>query len=57
MRPFPEVRAQLLEEWRYEQEKSAKERYLAELRKKFDVVVDDDVKSLLAPATTTGPAR
>jgi hypothetical protein len=44
MRPFPEVRAQLLEEWRYEQEKSAKERYLAELRRKFDVVVGDDVK-------------
>ena len=58
MRPFADVREQLLDEWRYEQEKAAKERYLAELRKKYNVVVDDKVKPLFAPATpTTGAAQ
>ena len=50
MRSFSETRAQLLKEWRYDQEKAAKDRYLAGLRKKFDVVVDDSVKPLLGPA-------
>jgi plasmid stabilization system protein ParE len=58
LRPFSDVRAQLLEEWRYDQEKTAKARYLTELRKKYDVVMDDSVKPLLAPAVkTTESAR
>jgi hypothetical protein len=48
-RPLSETRTQLLNEWRYDQEKAAKDRYVAELRKKFDVVVDDSVKPLLGP--------
>jgi hypothetical protein len=60
--PFPEARAYVKDEWRREQEKSAKERYVAELRKKYDVVVDATAGSLLAPvasvdAANPGPAK
>jgi hypothetical protein len=37
--------------WRDAQEKSAKDRYLEALRKKYDVVVDKAVKALVAPAS------
>ena len=47
--PFSEVRARVAEEWRREQEKLAKERYLAELRKKYDIVADEAIKALIAP--------
>jgi hypothetical protein len=49
-----EVRARVLEDWKREQEQAAKERYLAELRRKYDVVVDEEIKALLSPAA---PAR
>lgn len=55
-RSFAEMRGELLEEWRREQEQIAKERYFAELRKKYDIVFDDKVKPLAAPATTTSRA-
>jgi parvulin-like peptidyl-prolyl cis-trans isomerase-like protein len=45
-----EVRARVLEDWKREKEHIAKERYLAQLRRKYDVVVDDDVKPFIAPA-------
>jgi hypothetical protein len=45
-----EVRERVVEEWRREQEKLAKDRYLGELRKKYGVVADEAVKPLLAPA-------
>jgi parvulin-like peptidyl-prolyl isomerase len=48
--PLIEVRARVVEEWKREQEQLAKERYLAELRKKYDIVVGDDIKALVAPA-------
>jgi hypothetical protein len=55
LRPFSEMRERVVEEWRREEEKSAKERYLAELRKKYDLVVDDAIKPLMTPkATATG---
>jgi hypothetical protein len=47
--PLPDMRARVVEEWRREQERSAKERYLAELRKKYDIVADEAVKPLVAP--------
>src|SRR5262245_27463390 len=50
--PLTEVRARVVEEWKREQEQLAKERYLAELRKKYDIVFDDDAKALVAPALT-----
>lgn len=45
---LPDIRTQVMEEWRREQEALAKEKYLATLRKKYDVIVDDNVTSLLA---------
>jgi hypothetical protein len=50
LRPLSEVRERVVAEWRREQEKSAKDRYLGELRKKYGVVADEAVKSLVAPA-------
>ena len=50
---FSEVRARVLEDWRREQERLAKERYLGELRKKYTVVVADDIQALVGPAAST----
>jgi PPIC-type PPIASE domain len=49
LRPFAELREQVVEEWSREQTKKAKELYLAELRKKYRLVVDDAVKPLMMP--------
>jgi hypothetical protein len=49
VRPFAEVRAQVLEEWRREQERAANAQYLAQLRRKYDVVIEESVKPLLGP--------
>ena len=56
-RPLAEVRAQVLEDWRREQGKAANEQYLAGLRSRYDVIVDESVKPLLlgSSATTLGP--
>lgn len=54
--PFSEMRGQLLEQWRRDQEQIAKERYFAELRKKYDVVIDDNVKPFVAPVTNASRA-
>jgi len=51
-----EVRARMVEDWKRTQEQLAKERYLAELRKKYDIIAADDVKALIAPATTVTKA-
>jgi hypothetical protein len=48
--PLSDVRARVMEEWKNEQENLAKERYLAELRKKYGVVADEIVGSLVGPA-------
>jgi PPIC-type PPIASE domain len=55
-RPLSEVRARVVEAWRNAQEKSAKERYLDELRKKYDIVMDDAVKRLVEPKLASGKA-
>jgi PPIC-type PPIASE domain len=47
--PLSEIRERVAAEWRREQETRAKDRYLAELRKKYDVVADQEVKALIAP--------
>jgi len=57
LRPFSEVRERVAQEWRREQEKSAKERYLAELRKKYGLVVDDAIKPLFAPMAAATEAQ
>jgi PPIC-type PPIASE domain len=47
LRPFADVRSQVLEAWRREQEKTANEQYLGRLRGKYNVVIDDGVKTLI----------
>jgi hypothetical protein len=50
-RPLSEARTRVIAAWRDAQEKSAKDRYLEALRKKYDVVVDKAVKALVAPVS------
>lgn len=47
--PLSEIRERVAAEWKRERETQAKERYLAELRKKYDLVADEEVKALIAP--------
>ena len=49
MPPLSEIRERVTAEWRRERETQAKDRYLAELRKKYDIVADDEIKVLIAP--------
>jgi parvulin-like peptidyl-prolyl isomerase len=51
-----QVRSRVVEEWQREQEQSAKDRYLGELRKKYDIVADEEIKALIAPRATTRTA-
>jgi hypothetical protein len=48
--PLSEIRARVADEWRREQETLAKGKYLAGLRKKYDIVADEAITSLLATA-------
>lgn len=47
IRPFVEVRSQVLEDWLRDQQDKASKLYFAELRKKYTVVVDDSLKPVL----------
>ncbi|MEE4237748.1 MAG: peptidylprolyl isomerase [Anderseniella sp.] len=47
--PYEAVRTQVLEDWQREEQTRASERFYAELLKKYDVVLDDSVKSLVGP--------
>jgi hypothetical protein len=47
--PLSEIRERVVAEWKREQQTRAKDRYLAELRKKYNVVADEEVKALIAP--------
>ena len=48
-REFAEVKAQVLERWREQRQREDNEKYFGSLLKKYDVVVDDNVKPLLRP--------
>lgn len=48
-REFAEVRAQVLERWRAQRQQEDNETYFAGLLKKYDVVVDENLKPLLDP--------
>lgn len=50
LRPFSEVRARVIEAWTRDREKSLKDQYLADLRKKYAIVADETAMSLLAAA-------
>lgn len=50
LRPFDQVREQLIELWHEQQDRASEERYFGELLKKYRVVPDESVKALLGPA-------
>ena len=47
VRPFEAVHAQVLDEWRRTEQTNASKQYYAKLLQKYDVVVDQDIKSLV----------
>lgn len=49
LREFAEVRTQVLDNWREQQQREDSERYFATLLKKYDVVVDANLKPLVGP--------
>jgi hypothetical protein len=49
LRPFGEVRTQVLEDWHRAQQTRADEQFFAGLLKKYEVVVDETVRPLLGP--------
>lgn len=50
LRPLAEARPRVIEAWMRDREKSLKEQYLADLRKKYTVVADETAMSLLTTA-------
>ena len=48
-REFAEVKTQVLRDWRDQRQREDSEKYYAALLKKYDVVVDESVKSLVGP--------
>jgi parvulin-like peptidyl-prolyl isomerase len=48
-RPFEMVRAQVLNEWQRVQQAKASEQFFDQLLKKYDVVVEDNLKPLVGP--------
>lgn len=48
-RPFREVRDQVLERWREQRRQEARDRYFAELFKKYEIVADDSVETVIGP--------
>ena len=48
-REFAEVKAQVLDHWREQRQREDSERYFATLLKKYDVVVDENLKPLVGP--------
>jgi hypothetical protein len=58
--PFEEVKAQLLELWREQQHRETEERYIRRVMDKYEVVIDDSVRSIIGPlpiAQFKGPDR
>jgi parvulin-like peptidyl-prolyl isomerase len=49
LRPFEEVREQLIELWHEQSQRAAEERYFVELLKKYRVAPDESVKALVGP--------
>ena len=56
LREFADVRTQVRERWRDEQERAGSARYFAGLLKKYHVAVDEDVKPLIGPLDGPLPA-
>jgi hypothetical protein len=50
LRPFDEIKDQLLDMWREQSQRENDERYFVELLKKYQVAPDDGVKALVGAA-------
>jgi parvulin-like peptidyl-prolyl isomerase len=48
-REFAEVKTQVLDDWREQRQREESERYFATLLKKYDVLVDANLKALVGP--------
>jgi hypothetical protein len=46
---FSEVKTQVLEYWREQRQRQDNEKYFASLLKKYDVIVDENLKPLIGP--------
>ena len=58
--PFEEVKAQVLELWRERQQRETEERYFRRVMDKYEVVIDESVRSIIGPlpiAQLRGPAK
>jgi hypothetical protein len=55
-RAFADVKAQVLERWRDEQQRESSARYFASLLKKYGVTVDASVQPLIGPLDAPSPA-
>jgi hypothetical protein len=49
LRPFDEIKGELVEMWHEQSQRESEERYFAEQLKKYRVVPDESVKALVAP--------
>jgi len=55
-REFSEVKTQVLERWREQRQRQDNEKYFASLLKKYDVVVDENLKPLIGPLDESNAA-
>lgn len=57
LRPFEEVRSQVVSEWHRSQQAKIQAQFFSELLKKYDIIVDESVKPLMGPPGTMEMAR
>jgi parvulin-like peptidyl-prolyl isomerase len=56
-RSFADVRSQLLERWREQRQRESEARFFTRLMEKYEVVVDESVKSIIGSLTMTKGTR
>ncbi|WNM57527.1 peptidylprolyl isomerase [Candidatus Nitrospira allomarina] len=57
LRPFEEVRSQVVNEWHRSQQAKIQAQFFSELLKKYDIIVDESVKPLMGPPGNMEMAR
>jgi parvulin-like peptidyl-prolyl cis-trans isomerase-like protein len=56
-RPFETARKEVVSEWRRQKELEIRAAYVAKLKEKYGVDIDDSVKPLIAPGPLLGPSQ
>ena len=56
-RPFETARKEVVSEWRRQKEFEIRAAYVAKLKEKYGVDIDDSVKPLIAPGPLLGPSQ